>query len=186
MFDRHTTLNQFNLITKFMDVINSGWRNNLISLSSDGESTMTSCRSGVITLLEKQTTNGVLRVWCPAHQIAIVMKAGLSMVDDGLFVEGTNRWAVHLRRQVNLIDDIGSACLKLTYRWLHMGNTLDWMLSKRLRLMTHIEEKRSIDAPTKVGYIEASAIAAVTVVVNATFTKIQAKEMIISQQRNEI
>ena len=108
------------------------------------------------------------------------------MVDDGLFVEGTNRWAVHLRRQVNLIDDIGSACLKLTYRWLHMGNMLDWMLSKRLRLMTHIEEKRPIDAPTKVGYIEASAIAAVTVVVNATFTKIQAKEMIISQQRNEI
>ena len=61
MFDRHTTLNQFNLITKFMDVINSGWRNNLISLSSDGESTMTSCRGGVITLLEKQTTNSVLR-----------------------------------------------------------------------------------------------------------------------------
>uniref|UniRef100_M4B4L8 Uncharacterized protein n=1 Tax=Hyaloperonospora arabidopsidis (strain Emoy2) TaxID=559515 RepID=M4B4L8_HYAAE len=114
------------------------------------------------------------------------MKAGLAMIEDGLFVEGTNRWAVHLRRQVNLIDDIGSACPKLTNFWLHMGNTLDWMLTKRLRLLTHIEEKKPVDAPTEVCYIEAAAVAAVMVVVNAMFTKIQAKDMIILQQYDEI
>ncbi|BBM97130.1 hypothetical protein MPTK1_1g03240 [Marchantia polymorpha subsp. ruderalis] len=67
-----------------------------------------------------------------------------------------------------------------------MGNTLDWMLAKRLRLLTHIEEKKPVDAPTEVWYIEAAAVAAMTAMVNATLTRIQAKDMIISQQRSEI
>uniref|UniRef100_M4BM58 Uncharacterized protein n=1 Tax=Hyaloperonospora arabidopsidis (strain Emoy2) TaxID=559515 RepID=M4BM58_HYAAE len=67
-----------------------------------------------------------------------------------------------------------------------MGNTINWMLTKRLYLLTHIEEKKPVDAPTEIWYFEAAVVAAVTVVVNAKFTKIQTKDMIISQQRNDI
>ncbi|OAE30253.1 hypothetical protein AXG93_2956s1030 [Marchantia polymorpha subsp. ruderalis] len=67
-----------------------------------------------------------------------------------------------------------------------MGNTLDWMLAKRLHLLTHIEEKKPIDAHIEVWYIEAAAVATATAVVNATLTKIQKKDMIISQQRNTL
>lgn len=83
MFDRHTAVNRVNLITKVMDVINSGWRDKLIRLSSDGENTMTGCRGGVITLLEQQVTNDILRVWCPAHQMDLVMKAAFARIDNG-------------------------------------------------------------------------------------------------------
>ena len=61
MFDRHTAINQVNSITKVMDVINFGYCDKLIGLSSDGENTMTGCRGGVTTLLNQQATNGVLR-----------------------------------------------------------------------------------------------------------------------------
>ena len=92
MFDRHTAINQVNSITKVMDVINFGYCDKLIGLSSDGENTMTGCRGGVITLLEQQATNSVImHVWCPEHKMDLFMKAGLAMIDDGQFVEGTNR-----------------------------------------------------------------------------------------------
>ena len=91
MFYRHTAVNQFNPITKVMDAMNSNWRDKLIGHSWDGENTMTGCSGGVITLLEKQATNGVLRVRCPAHQIDLVIMEVLAMIEDGLFVEGINR-----------------------------------------------------------------------------------------------
>ena len=84
-----------------------------------------------------------------------------------------------------LSNDISSSCLKLTNRWMHMGNTIDRMLAKRLRLLKHIEESKPVDAPTEALRIEA-AFAAVTVVVSATFTKVQAKDIIISQHSNAI
>ena len=55
----------------------------------------------------------------------------------------------------------------------------------RLLLLTRIEEKRLFGAPTDVWYIEAAAVAAVTVLVSATFTKVQAKGHDYLAQRYE-
>jgi hypothetical protein len=41
MFERHTTFNIFNMISKFMDALYSKWRAKLIGMSTDGENTMT-------------------------------------------------------------------------------------------------------------------------------------------------
>jgi hypothetical protein len=41
MFKRHSTLNIFNLISKFMDALYVKWRAKLIGMSSDDNNTMT-------------------------------------------------------------------------------------------------------------------------------------------------
>uniref|UniRef100_M4BW61 Uncharacterized protein n=1 Tax=Hyaloperonospora arabidopsidis (strain Emoy2) TaxID=559515 RepID=M4BW61_HYAAE len=67
----------------------------------------------------------VMRVWCPAHQVNLFMEAGFAMIDDEQFVEGPNRWSVHLSHQVYLVNDFVSACPKLTNRWVIMGHTIN-------------------------------------------------------------
>lgn len=49
MFERHTTLNVFNMISKFMDALYIKWRAKLIGMSTDSENTMTSWHTYVVT-----------------------------------------------------------------------------------------------------------------------------------------
>ncbi|CAM6007626.1 unnamed protein product [Sphagnum balticum] len=49
MFERHTTLNIFNMISKFMDVLYNKWCAKLIGMLTDGENTMIGQHAGVMT-----------------------------------------------------------------------------------------------------------------------------------------
>lgn len=99
MFDRHTAVVQRNLIVAVLDILFESWRDKLIGIASDGENTMTSRHGGVVTLLEKEATHNVLRVWCAAHQLDLVLKAGFALISDGEFVKKTKDVIVHLRKQ---------------------------------------------------------------------------------------
>ncbi len=62
MFERHSAMNIFNLIAKFMDALYSKWRSKLIGVSTDGENTMTSRHVGIVTCLLACADNNVLRI----------------------------------------------------------------------------------------------------------------------------
>ncbi len=47
----------------------------LISMSSDGERTMIGHLRGLVTLIVACAENNMLRIWCPPHQIDIVVKS---------------------------------------------------------------------------------------------------------------
>jgi hypothetical protein len=77
MFKRHIVDNIFNLIARFLDVLNDAttiWRAKLVSMSVDGENTMTKCHCGIVTHLEQGVKFLVLRIWCMPHQIDIIIK----------------------------------------------------------------------------------------------------------------
>jgi hypothetical protein len=84
MFERHSAMNIFNLITKFMDAFYSKWRSKLIGVSTDGENTMTGHHAGVVTRLVACAANNMLRIWCTPHQINIVIKAAVEAIDNGV------------------------------------------------------------------------------------------------------
>jgi hypothetical protein len=62
MFERHSAMNIFNLIAKFMDALYNKWRSKLIGVSTDGENTMTGCHAGVVTCLVACVDNNMLRI----------------------------------------------------------------------------------------------------------------------------
>jgi hypothetical protein len=62
-FQRHTAVNYAAMIKTVMNVLCPTWNDKLISIASDGKSTMTCRTGGVVTLLERQCTHPVLRVW---------------------------------------------------------------------------------------------------------------------------
>ncbi|CAK9863189.1 unnamed protein product [Sphagnum jensenii] len=61
------------------------WRAKLISMSSDGENTMTGYHAGIITHIIACVENKVLRIWCAPHQMDIVIKAA-AMVAKSLLI----------------------------------------------------------------------------------------------------
>jgi hypothetical protein len=76
-FERHTTVNYVKLMSAILDAMYSSWRNKLISISFDGENTMTGRTGGVVKLLEDLCTNPILRIWCVPHQLDRIVKKAI-------------------------------------------------------------------------------------------------------------
>jgi hypothetical protein len=67
MFERHTALNTFNLLVKFLNAMYAPWCTKMISMSTDGENTNTGHLNGLVTRFCHEASNVLLRVWCPPH-----------------------------------------------------------------------------------------------------------------------
>jgi hypothetical protein len=185
-FERQTAINHVKLIESILDNLYTGWRDKLISVSSDGENTMTGRHGGIVHLLEQQCNNKMLRILCPAHQLDLVVKRVTRDLDGGDFYSIAHAFSVYLRTQQNLITDMGSKCPKDTTRWLQLGNMLKWKLEKRRRLMQHIDEQRPVQAPSESWWILSASLSPSFDSCNITMTTIQSKDLVISQQREEI
>ncbi len=66
-FDRHTALNTFNMLVKFLDALYGLWRRKLINVGTNGESTMVGRFNGLVTRMARTAEHHVLRIWCPPH-----------------------------------------------------------------------------------------------------------------------
>ena len=141
MFEKHTAVNQFNIIVKVLDVMCATWRQKVIGLGSDGANVMTGRLGGVVTLLGKQIDFEVHRTWCLLHQVDRVAKAALSSLFEGEFMVLVNKISTSLRKQDTLIREMGTTCPKMTTRWLAMGSWTKWILANRDRLVTFFNSR---------------------------------------------
>jgi hypothetical protein len=127
-FERHLAINYVKLIKTMLDTLCPDWCSKLILISSHGENTMTDQHEGVVTLLEKECNNPMLRIWHVPHQLDIVVKNATQDVLDQAFYKVAHAYSVHIRMQQNLITDMGSKCPKDTMRWVAFGSILHWFL----------------------------------------------------------
>jgi hypothetical protein len=141
-FERHTAQNYVKLIKILLNTVSPSWREKVISISSDGENTMIGRHVGVITLLENECSNLVLRIWCVSHQLDIIVKNATHGVLDEAFYKVAHAFFVHLRAQQILITEMGSKCPKDMMRWVAFGSILRSLLEHRRRLMIHVADKR--------------------------------------------
>jgi hypothetical protein len=52
--------------------------------------------------MDKESANEVMRVWCPVHQMDLVIQDATIMISDGAFTKMTLNFIVHFRQQANL------------------------------------------------------------------------------------
>jgi hypothetical protein len=157
----------------------------VISISSDGENTMTGRNGGVVTLLERECTNHVLQIWCLSHQFDLIIKHATHDIMYGKFYQTAHLFSVHLRPQQTLITDMRSKCPKNTTRWVAFGGILKWKLTHYRRLRQYVNEKLPVQAPSNSWWVIAAALSPLYDSINFTLTTIQARDLIISQQRQE-
>jgi hypothetical protein len=96
------------LIKIMFNTVSPSWCEKVILISSDGENTMTVRHAGVVTLLENECSNPMLRIWCIPHQLDIIIKNATHGVLDEAFYKVAHAFSVHLRAQQILITEMGS------------------------------------------------------------------------------
>ena len=87
LYDRHTAQYVFSVVDKFLDAFYSPWRHKLVGLATDGENAMTGCHQGLVMRLEREASYSVLRVWCSAHQIDLVVKTATGHLANGVWAK---------------------------------------------------------------------------------------------------
>jgi hypothetical protein len=186
MFDRHTGENMFNLVDKFLNIICPNWRVKLIGVGSDRANSMTGHLKGVVTRLEQEAVFKMYQTWCGLHQLDLVMHRAYENLMDGEVLTILNAFIAHLRQQANLIADMQATCPKLSNRWVIMGKVCKWLLAKRICLFQYITDAAPPHCPPFWWWIIIAAIDALTEQVNIVFTKLQAKDLLVSQQTAEL
>jgi hypothetical protein len=169
-----------------MDNLYDRWRSKLIGTTTDGENTMTGRHGGVVTLIEREAEHDILRVWCGPHQIDLSAKHFIKDLNNGSFYKMTHALSVHLRKQANLITTMQSTCPKDTTRWAQFAAMTAWLLTHRLRLLKHIEEKDPACAPTNEWWLICAAVCPVLRCISTTLVILQGNDIILSQQMTEI
>ncbi|KAH6565440.1 hypothetical protein BASA60_009940 [Batrachochytrium salamandrivorans] len=176
-------MNYVKLIKVLLDFLSPIWRDKVISISSDGENTMTGRHGGVVTFLEQECLNLVFRIWCVPLQLKIVVKNATHGMLDKSFYKTTHAFSVHLQAQQTLMTEMGSKCPKDTTRWIAFGSILKWLLQHQRQLMVHVTNKRPVQAPSDQWWITAAALVPVFEKLQITFARLQSPDLIISQQR---
>ncbi|PTQ32361.1 hypothetical protein MARPO_0099s0002, partial [Marchantia polymorpha] len=144
-----------------LDVLYSQWREKLLSVSSDGENTMTGRHGGLIDL---------------------VIKGCTKRMDGGDFYKTAHAFSVHLRAQQNLATAMGGTkCPKDTTRWVAFGKLIKWILQHRVKLFNHIESRNPIQSPSKPWWIMATAVTSMFDTVAVTFAILQSRDLVLSQ-----
>jgi hypothetical protein len=186
MFERRTALNIFSMLAKFLDALYSKWRSKLIGMSSDGENTMTGRHAGLVTRIVACAENPVLRIWCPPHQIDLVVKSSSAGIAGGTWVAFAWSFSVFLRAQANLITSMGVKCPKKTNRWTHLGRLLTFFKQNRRMLVEYTTTNRPEQTPTSAWWVTTFAVSPAIDVVNSTFVILQSRSLLISQQEQHV
>jgi hypothetical protein len=124
----------------------------------------------------------MLRVWCAAHQLDIVIQKATKAIEDGQFFQDTHAYTVQLRGQKKLVAAIGK-CPKNTNRWAHFQSQLGWVLSKRTQLEKWNSEVKDLSCtPEPYWWIVCAAINPLAIECNTTLVILQARDTCLSQQ----
>jgi hypothetical protein len=186
MFDHHRALNIFNMFIKFLDALYSKWRSKLIGMSSDDENTMTGRHAGLVTRMVACAENPVLSIWCPPHQIDLVVKSSSNGIAGGTWVAFAWSFSVFLRVQANLITSMGAKCPKKTNRWTHLGRLLTFFKQNRRKLVEFTTTNRPEQTPPSAWWVTTFAVSPAIEAVNFMFVILRSRSLLISQQAEHI
>ncbi len=132
--------------------------------------------------MANEAANPVLRIWCPLHQIDLVLKVAVEAVADGTWIEVVYSYSIFLRQQQNLITEMNAKCPKKTNRWTHLGRVLKFYKVHRRRLIVYTTENNATKLPGDDWWVLTFALAPVVDAINTTLVLLQSRSIVIFQQ----
>jgi hypothetical protein len=183
LLDRHTGAVMFDMITKALDILCPDWKAKLMGCSSDGARNMTGRFQGVVTRIARIVDSSLIRIWCGAHQLDLVIQAVMDDVVKDRFFQVMTNFIRHLIRQQNLIAEMASTCPRIVNRWLSTDKVTTWFVSKRLELQRYCNEKHPASEPPALWWVYLLGMDRFTELTAKAFTKIQGMSILVSQQQ---
>jgi len=184
MRERHTGENMFNLVSTTLDNLAPDWRNRIISVTTDGASSMTGQRQGIASRLQNVALPGFYRVWCAIHQLDLVLQKLYNSLCDDSFVGTMTSMTGHLRRQFNLIAQMGSKCPRFVEtRWMSMTKVLKWLMANRVPVEQHLQSRNVDWVPSGAWWITSGCLCRVMKLVDVAIVKLQGRQLQLAMQR---
>ncbi len=165
--------NIFNMLVKFLNALYDKWRAKLIDMSSDGENTMTSRHTDLITRMITCIENPVLRIWCALHQIDLVVKLAAEELAHDEWIMFAWLFSIFLHAQANLITSMAVKCPKKTNRWTHLGCLLQFFKDHRRKIVVYAETHRPEQTPTSAWWVIMFAVSPTINTINVMFVILQ-------------
>jgi hypothetical protein len=85
------------MLVKFLDALYDLWRCKLIKVGIDGKPTMVGRLNDLVTCMACEVEHHVLRIWCPPHQMDVVVKDVAEMLYDDKWSKQAWSMLIYLR-----------------------------------------------------------------------------------------
>jgi len=135
-FGRHTADNQIKMLTTLLEALYARWQQKLLNVATDGEKTNMGHINGIQAQLVRMAEFLVVQVWCPLHQIDLVVKETTDAIDGGAWLSMTYELTIYLRRQDNLITEMGVTSPKKTNRWVALTSVLQYNMKHEPKIVS--------------------------------------------------
>jgi hypothetical protein len=191
-FGSHTGEAQFELICKVLNEVFPNWHAALLAVTTDGARNMTGRIRGLVTRLQQVAVpSGFYRVWCPLHQLEIILGAVWTELDCGEYYRILTGIISHLGRQQTLIDEMEAACpLVALTRWSSMHKVSYFLSDRRLEIVVHYNSLSS-NAPGRATqpplrwWILNQVVSLVSGTINEVVRGVQGKRTLLSEQQSK-
>jgi len=188
-FDRHTAANQEAMLVKLLGALFTGWTRKLIGVTTNGEKTNMGHINGVQVRMVRCAEFKVVQIWCVLHQLDLVVHIAVDEVDGGTWFKIAYTLSTYLRKQSNLIIEMGETCPKKTNRWLALGSAFKFYITHALRIVVFLNERHeqvgNVAPPflTQSWWLLTYALAPIIAIIIEIVVKLQAHDLVICQQR---
>ncbi len=184
-FDRHTAANQEAMLVKLLGVLFVGWTRKLIGVTTDGEKTNMGHVNDVQVRMVRCAVFKVVQIWCVPHQLDLVVHGAIDEVDDGTWLKTASTLSTYLRKQSNLITEMGEMCPKKTNRWLALGLVFKFYITHAPRIVAfldkHHEQVGNTASPILMlsWWLLTYTFAPIIAIIIETVVKLQARDLVI-------
>ena len=164
----------FELISTALDNLAPEWRSQIVSVTTGGASSMSGQYRGVASHIANVALPDFYRVWCALHQLDLVLQRLYNSLCDDSYVGTVTSLTGHLRRQFNLINEMGSKCPRfVNTRWMSMSKVVKWFVANQLQITTHLATRNVTWMPTDQWWIVTCCLNRVMKVVDVAIVSLQ-------------
>lgn len=114
MVECHTAQVMFEMVAMVLDVISTYWKSSLIGVATDEARILTGPHGGLMNLLNHGTGPNIIRVWCGAHLLGLLIAESYKNLLNNDFYSVLIFLIGYLHRQQNLVAVIKSTCPKVS------------------------------------------------------------------------
>jgi hypothetical protein len=179
----HTGELMHDLAAKTLHNLVPDWRSRIISITTDGASSMMGQFRGVASRFGNAALPGFFRIWCALHQLDLVLPRLYTSLCDDSFVGTLTSPTGHLCRQYNRIATMGSKCPRfVNTRWMLMSKVIKWLVSNRVAVNEHTATKTVNWVPNDAWWIIVCCLNRVMKNVDIAIASLQGKQLQVTMQ----
>jgi hypothetical protein len=86
MFVEHSGEEMFKQLSNSLSALDPNWKMKIVGITTDGATSMTGVRKGIVSRIQAVVAKGLIRVWCGVHQLDLALKKTLGRLPKAFLI----------------------------------------------------------------------------------------------------